>query len=307
MIIGTIAFSIMLPHPLLYLLAVMFIGARQHALLILLHDGAHHRLAKSSLRNDLIAELFLAWPFVIVHMRNYRSSHFEHHRFLNTEKDPDWVWKREAKWPRFKWISKLLRTKNNTKSSNNGSLWDFPTSPKKLGYLLLSNLFFYGFWTALRRNNNSAKRQKSALDKQFQLMWAAYQVCVFTVLYTQGWLGYYLLFWVIPMVTWLQLCMLIRNIAEHFSINPSRVLYGETRTTVPNWIDKTFLVPRNIGFHIEHHLHPSIPYYHLPKCHAEYMKLSHFSNFSHVTEGYWKTLKECTTRKSVQQRRIKKI
>ncbi len=30
-------------HPVLYLIAVMFIGARQHALLILGHDASHYR------------------------------------------------------------------------------------------------------------------------------------------------------------------------------------------------------------------------------------------------------------------------
>lgn len=292
----------MFPHPLLYILAVMFIGARQHALLILLHDGAHHRLAKNTLLNDIIAELFLAWPFVIVHMRNYRATHFQHHRFLNSDKDPDWIWKQKAKWPRVKWLTKPREPSIHNPESQPDSLWHFPVSAKKLSYILVSNLLFYGFWTALLRNSNSAKRQKSHKDKIFQLAWMAYQICIFSLLYMKGWLGYYLLFWIIPMVTWLQLCMLIRNIAEHFAIKPERILYGETRTTVPNWLDKTFLVPRNIGFHIEHHLHPSIPYYHLPKCHVDYMKLPRFRQTAHITKGYWQTLKECVTTRTAQQR-----
>ena len=48
MILSTIYVCQMLWSPLLYLLAVAFLGARQHALLILMHDGVHYRLFRES-------------------------------------------------------------------------------------------------------------------------------------------------------------------------------------------------------------------------------------------------------------------
>jgi fatty acid desaturase len=98
------------------------------------------------------------------------------------------------------------------------------------------------------------------------------------------------------MVTWLQLCMAMRGIAEHFSIDPGRRVYGETRTTTPSMLDALFVVPRNIGYHIEHHLHPFIPYYALPECHREYLGLTAFRERAHVTKGYWGVVKECVQR-----------
>ena len=43
-------------------LAVMVIGSRQHALLILGHDASHYRYLPTRWQNDLFANLFLMWP-----------------------------------------------------------------------------------------------------------------------------------------------------------------------------------------------------------------------------------------------------
>ncbi len=82
----------------LYLLTVAFIGARQHALLILMHDGVHYRLFRDRRLNDWTAEVILAWPNLIS-ARAYRRNHFAHHRFLNTGQDPDWARRQgDATW-----------------------------------------------------------------------------------------------------------------------------------------------------------------------------------------------------------------
>ena len=67
-------------NPVVYLLTVAFIGARQHALLILMHDGVHYRLFRGRRLNDWTAEIILAWPNLIS-ARAYRKNHFAHHRF----------------------------------------------------------------------------------------------------------------------------------------------------------------------------------------------------------------------------------
>src|SRR5258708_29363361 len=77
-------------NPVLYLVAVAFIGARQHALLVLMHDGVHYRLFRNRQLNDWTAEVILAWPNLIS-ARSYRKNHFAHHRYLDTPQDPDWV------------------------------------------------------------------------------------------------------------------------------------------------------------------------------------------------------------------------
>ena len=88
LIVATICLCQRFWNPLLYIFAVAFIGARQHALLVLMHDGVHHRLLRNRRLNDWMSEVILAWPH-LVSARQYRKNHFAHHRYLNTPEDPD--------------------------------------------------------------------------------------------------------------------------------------------------------------------------------------------------------------------------
>ena len=66
--------------------AVLFIGARQHALMVIAHDASHYRLLPDRRWNDWVGNLFLAWP-MFVSVEGFRHFHGPHHRFLNGEGD----------------------------------------------------------------------------------------------------------------------------------------------------------------------------------------------------------------------------
>ena len=86
-------------NPLLYIITVIVIGSRLHGLGVLLHDCAHYRLFKNRKLNDIVGEVLLAWPLLIT-MYGYRRNHFNHHRYLNTEQDPDYV--RKNRWQEYR-------------------------------------------------------------------------------------------------------------------------------------------------------------------------------------------------------------
>src|SRR4051794_12618222 len=48
-----------------YAAAMIWIGARQHALFILMHEGTHYRLARSRWWNDFLAEVCLGGPLFV--------------------------------------------------------------------------------------------------------------------------------------------------------------------------------------------------------------------------------------------------
>ena len=53
--------------------------------------------------------------------------------------------------------------------------------------------------------------------------------------------------------------------AEHFGIsNRDGDSVTDAATVVPTVFDRIFLVPKNVGYHIEHHLYPSVPFFRLP-------------------------------------------
>ena len=88
--LSAVALAVHWPNPASWLFAMVWVGARQHALLVFMHEATHGRLVPSRWWNDRIGEVVLAWPFFIS-MHAYRKEHWAHHRHVNTERDPDWA------------------------------------------------------------------------------------------------------------------------------------------------------------------------------------------------------------------------
>ena len=78
------------PSILTFLASVVVIGSRQFALAVLAHDGAHNLLFSNSKINDFISQWFCAYP-IFQDNRVYRPYHLKHHRFTETEEDPDLI------------------------------------------------------------------------------------------------------------------------------------------------------------------------------------------------------------------------
>lgn len=255
-------------HPIFLPLVIMWIGARQHALAILMHDGAHYLLFKNRRLNAVVSELFLAWPLFIT-MRAYRGSHFAHHRHVNTDKDPD-----------------LMRKQN--------SEWEFPKSWKALGALLAKDVFGLNTHQQLFELADMAEQKDAPSGKggHYTSARILYYVIVLSVVtYFRLW-PLFLLLWVVPILTWLKMIMRVRSIAEHFAIENDHA-YTKSRTTLPSFLERVFVAPRNVNFHLEHHLYPSVPFFRLPQLHAVLMKDAVFQSKAHVTSTYWGVLREC--------------
>ena len=71
-----------------FLFGLFFLGSRQHALAILGHEAAHGCLLKNKKLNDTIANLICCKP-LLFDLNGYRKHHYKHHKFTNTDKDPD--------------------------------------------------------------------------------------------------------------------------------------------------------------------------------------------------------------------------
>lgn len=77
------------------LAAWLLIGARQHALAILGHDGAHGLLCRNLTVNDFLVRV-LAFAPLGAFLGGYRDFHFAHHRWTATERDPELRLKQRA-------------------------------------------------------------------------------------------------------------------------------------------------------------------------------------------------------------------
>lgn len=263
-------------HPVLYVVTLAFIGARQHALIVLAHDAAHWRLFRNRAVNDWVGELALAWPFVFFTMQSYRRNHLPHHRHINSERDPDWVRKQNAEW-------------------------EFPmTWPKLLGLLFLDVIgvgFIKFLVVALRLPRASSTSSAATADARiFRVARLGFLIAtIVTISLLQAWTEY-LLFWVVPYVTWMQVCFHVRSIAEHFAIRGRTGVFAQTRTVIPNWFERMFVLSKHVNYHLEHHLFPSVPFHRLPELHRLLMEQPAFRKSAHLTRGYLAVLRECTGR-----------
>lgn len=260
-IAASIAVSQWAQNPLVYLLAIAVIGGRMHAFGVLLHEFAHYRfLSKDKALSDWVCDLFLSWPLLTT-VESYRQNHLPHHRYTNTDKDPDWVFKlgkRKFTFPQ-RWQHAVLDL---------------------LSYLLVigSIIDVFGMLGRLRTAQKPPLSYR-LLRLGFYLALAA----AFTVLGI--WMDV-LLYWFVPYFTAFFLLMHIRSVAEHFgSMDYSHEL-SSTRSVLPYFWERAFFAPHHVNYHLEHHLYPSVPFYNLPQLHAALMANPAYAARAHNTRGY---------------------
>jgi fatty acid desaturase len=254
-------------HPLLYLAAIAFIGARQHALMILMHDGVHRRLHTNRKINDWVSEIVLAWPNLIS-ARAYRRNHFAHHRYLNTPRDPDWA-RRQG-----------------------DPTWVFPKTWGEITKLLLRDVSGVNApkLLALARGLMTTD---TGVSKMFLFARYSFYAAVVAAMVWTGMTKVFLLYWVVPLFTWLIFIFRIRSIAEHSAIQGREPAYAQSRTTLLGVVERIFFAPKNVSYHLEHHFFPSVPFYRLQALHELLLTKPGFADSAHITNGYFGVLREC--------------
>jgi fatty acid desaturase len=271
LIVGATGLGLRFFGPITYPIAVAFIGARQHSLGLLMHEGAHYRLANNRRVNEWLGEALLSWPFMVLSMRAYRRNHFPHHSHLNTEDDPDWTAKQNAEWT-------------------------FPQRPAQLYRMLLEDLLGIGFirFAIKVRHLPKPKAHDVEIDTQ-ALKWGrlAFWTAVIVGSMYFGVLHMVLLFWVVPFFTWFQLVLRVRSIAEHFAIAERSDFYGSTRSVDLTWFDRVFVLSNDSSMHVEHHLFPSVPFYRLRELRCLLMQNPDFAQGLHRSAGYRAVIREC--------------
>ena len=264
----SIYLSITLDNLFVYLISIVVIGARQHSFFVLMHDASHYRGLSNRKMNDTISNLFLAWPLFFT-LEGYRKSHLNHHKYTNTIEDPDWKIRQNSEW-------------------------EFPMKKSKLSVFFIKDilgisLLFEKCKDILRFCFN--KKIDYGYSK-FSLMRVTYYMVIVAIFAYSGWILEFFIYWVVPLCTWTEALVRLRNISEHYGMRQKNI--GTlTRTIDVSLLSKLFIGTRNANYHLEHHLYPSVPFYNLPKLRESLMKYEEFKNSVHITKGYVGVLKEC--------------
>ncbi|MCE7996187.1 MAG: fatty acid desaturase family protein [Roseivirga sp.] len=273
LIVGScISLSVYTGSWLIYLLSIPVISGRMMALGFLMHEAGHNNLFKNRWFNRWVSELFLAWP-LFLSMRKYRSVHAKHHKYLKTERDT------EAPLSQYK-------------------EYQFPQK-KALWYgMLLLDLsgihFFYYAFKKLSSRQSKAINPISApvLNAFYKALRTGYYLLLFSnLVYFDLWWEY-VLFWIIPYVTWFQLVVRLQVCSEHFGL-PHSVGY-QTRSLVLNRVEKFFFFPHNKHYHTEHHIYPEVYFARLESLHRMLIKEPVYAANTQVTYGISGLFKELT-------------
>jgi fatty acid desaturase len=115
-------------------------------------------------------------------------------------------------------------------------------------------------------------------------------VSLFAAAYYLGFAKDVLLYWLIPYATFYQLLNRIRLSTEHFNIDESNSF--RTRSVVASFLETLIFTPYNLGYHLEHHLYPSIPFYNLPKLHSLLLNNEAYKNEAIIESSYKDVLKD---------------
>lgn len=235
------------PNPVTFVAAVLVIGSRQLGLAVLMHDAAHGILLKNKWWNDHVGQWLLAWP-VFNDTFRYRDYHLMHHRTTQQPDDPDLVLSAPFPITRASFRRKMIRDitgqtgfkqrKAQIKAAFAIGKPDMTFGARlknfwnRMGGMVIANLVLIGILSAL------------------------------------GHPFYYLMFWLLPLLTWQQVITRIRNIAEHAVVPDNDDVMRNARTTYAGILTRAFIAPYWVNYHVDHHLLMYVPCYNLEKLHA---------------------------------------
>lgn len=240
-----------------YLPAICLIASRQHALFLLMHEGAHRLLFKRKFVNDWASNLFAAWP-IGLSTEQFRMHHWKHHNNTNTDKDPDWV--RKVTHPD----------------------WIFPRSKASFWLSFLPYISGRGIsdmrfaWKVIGFRKNTA---------EFKLALTFYATVLLSA-WTLKSLDTLFFFWVVPYFTILPILNRVRSIVEHLGTPNTHELNG-TRNIEGSPIESFFFGPHGNSLHLIHHLYPNIPWHKIAKAHKHLKNIPEYNKKSHLNRGYF--------------------
>ena len=239
------------PNVFTVVLALFLIGARQLGFAVVMHESSHYTLFRNRSLNDFVGNWLAAYP-VYLSGDMYRAHHLEHHSKTWTEADPDLP----------------LATA-------------FPVSKSSMARKVMRDLFgvtglkqligtTYLVFKSARGEEVDAGTLPMRLSRgpALRMLFGTLltNLLLFVILWALGHPMLYLL-WFGAWMTSYNLVARIRSIAELAVVPDPTDPIGQTSTVLAGWLERLFIAPNGVQYHLEHHLLMTVPHYNLPKFH----------------------------------------
>jgi fatty acid desaturase len=251
---AAIAVAVVWWNPLVVAAMVIVIGTQQHGLFVLAHDAAHYRLYSNRRLNDFVGRLL--GTVSGISMCTYRVIHRLHHNHLYQAQDPDTAL--HGGYPR-------------------GKAYLFRKLAKDLtGITAYKNYAYFFGAPALNTDTRVAQRPlddtsprlraEARADRRTVVM---VQLAMPIAAFACGFGVEYLVLWVLPLLTVIQLILRLRAVCEHGAVTDLSSPLTAARTNLAPWYVRWMLFPHSVNYHVEHHLYPGVPHYRLRDLHLE--------------------------------------
>ena len=265
-IFSSIILYTLFPNIFTFIVAVLIIAGRQLGLAILMHEGAHGLIVNNTKNNNLLSQWICAFP-VWSDTYGYRHYHLAHHRHTQTADDPDLSLSKPFPVNKLSFIRKVLRD-------------IFGISGIVQRYELI-------FKTLLTNDTKKDDGKKISGFQSKNILFGILisNIIIFVSFSAVGQWWYYFAFWLLPLLTFFQLFLRIRNIAEHAGVEDNCNDFNNARTTYANILERTFVAPYYVNYHLEHHLLMFVPCYKLKEAHKLLLKKGHKEEIE-IKDGY---------------------
>jgi fatty acid desaturase len=258
----------------IYIASLVVIGVWfQNRLACLVHESSHYSLFKNRIVNDVLGNLFVAFPFFGM-ISNYRIGHWGHHRHVNDpELDPDLL-RLAQHHPRNFPVTKLR------------FLFEYvllQLSPHK-AYTYLKGRASY---VAMTMKHNRQVAHQDPLGKRVSwLLRAGYYGTLAGMLTWFGWWPEYFFYWLLPLVTVYPATLFLREIGHHGNY-PDDGDYTNSRVYEGYWFEREVFFPFSEQNHVVHHMFPTIPWKNMRAAHALLMRFPPYRDQVVICDGFF--------------------
>jgi fatty acid desaturase len=244
------------PSALTLVVAVVVIGGRQLGLAVLMHETSHWLLCPGQAANNRVGAWLCAAP-IWADLPSYRRRHHLHHRHTRQPADPDLA------------LAPAL-----------------PLRRRALGWAIARDL---SGWTAITR----VLGWRSPMGWRWLGRPLAANVILAGVLVAAGHWHLYVLLWLLPLGTWYQLAIRLRDLGEHAVVPDDDDPLRNARTTAAGLLERALLAPYWVNHHLEHHLLVFVPCWRLPDAHALLLARGHGADMEQAS-GYLDVVRRAT-------------
>jgi fatty acid desaturase len=259
--------------------AMILIASRMRALDNFVHEASHQMLFRHRTANTWVTTLLCAYPIGTSYFA-YVQSHNAHHRNTGGRDDP--CRRRQEKY-------------------------DFHNQRQQSKFLLRTLLIFWDAPVYLANSVTTYIKPIEPPRNEKQRVWQRreilgqwlYWLTMLTVLTIGGWWWIFLLYWIVPYLTFFQV---IRKLAEHSEHNGLWEAPSEIEVTRNNFCHpllRFLIYPHGDSYHLTHHLFSRVPHYRLRHAHqillqdADYVAAHHcYGYFRASRQGSRSTLED---------------